>query len=57
MTAWCTNRDRPLHVTRSGCEHRYLVDTIRHFMQLSLPQRAKMMADVDNSRVWAKITA
>lgn len=34
------------HVTLfAACENRYLVDTIKYFMQLSLPVRAKTMAD------------
>jgi DNA-binding GntR family transcriptional regulator len=40
------------HVTLfSACDNRYLVDTIKYFMQLSLPVRAKTMADADKLKV------
>jgi DNA-binding GntR family transcriptional regulator len=40
------------HVTLfSACNNRYLVDTILYFMQLSLPVRAKTMADPQKLKV------
>ena len=40
------------HVTLfSACDNRYLVDTIQYFMQLSLPVRAKTMADPQKLKV------
>ena len=35
----------------SACDNRYLVDTILYFMQLSLPVRAKTMADPEKLKV------
>lgn len=35
----------------SACDNRYLVDTIKYFMQLSLPVRAKTMADAEKLKV------
>jgi len=40
------------HVTFfAACDNRYLVDTIKYFMQLSLPVRAKTMADPEKLKV------